>query len=109
MVAVSTYREQSGFMGPWANGGKGVKKHYLGLRFDINGETHFGWARLNVSVQPTNVTATLTGYAYETITNKPIITGKTKGPDVITLEPGSLGRLARGASDWHRRVPAPRH
>ena len=27
-----------------------------------------------------------------------IITGKTKGPDVITLEPASLGHLAAGAS-----------
>ena len=44
-------------------------------------------------------TATLTGYAYETVANKPIITGKTKGPDVITMQPdirpGSLGGLAR--------------
>jgi hypothetical protein len=40
----------------------------------------------------------LTGYAYETIPNKPIIAGKTKGPDVFTVQPGSLGHLARGAS-----------
>jgi hypothetical protein len=44
------------------------------------------------------IQATLTGYAYETIPNKPIITGKIKGPDVITLEPATLGRLAQGAS-----------
>jgi hypothetical protein len=43
------------------------------------------------------VRALLTGYAYETIPNKPIITGKTKGPDAITLAPGSLGALAAGA------------
>ena len=36
-------------------------------------------------------------YAYETVSNKPIIAGKTKDPDVITLEPGSLGGLAAGA------------
>jgi hypothetical protein len=48
-----------------------------------------------VSKWPLN--ATLTGYAYETVPNKPIIAGKTKGPDVITLEPGSLGRLAQGS------------
>ena len=40
----------------------------------------------------------LTGYAYETIPNKLIITGKTKGPDVITAQPGSLGHLAQGAA-----------
>ena len=40
----------------------------------------------------------LTGYAYETIPNKPIIAGKTKGPDVVTISPASLGHLAAGAS-----------
>jgi hypothetical protein len=40
----------------------------------------------------------LSGYAYETIANKAIIAGKTKGPDVITVQPGSLGRLAQGSS-----------
>jgi len=44
------------------------------------------------------VSATLTGYAYETIPGKAIITGKTHGPDVITLQDASLGHLARGAS-----------
>ena len=70
----------------------------MGLRFDIKGQSHYGWAHLqNVTV----VGGTLTGYAYETIPNKPIITGKTKGPDVITLEPGSLGALAAGAARLH--------
>ena len=32
----------------WANGGKGVKNRYLGLKFQIKGKTHFGWARLTV-------------------------------------------------------------
>jgi len=36
------------------------------------------------------IRATLTGYAYETIPNKPIIAGKTKGP--ATLERLALGR-----------------
>jgi hypothetical protein len=87
------------FLWPWANGGKGVKNRYLGLKFPINGKTHFGWARLNVEVtgQPA-ITATLTGYAYETVPNKPIIAGKTHGKDVVTVEPTSLGALAAGAS-----------
>jgi hypothetical protein len=40
----------------------------------------------------------LSGYAYETIPNKAIIAGKTIGRDVITVQPGSLGHLAAGAS-----------
>jgi hypothetical protein len=60
--------------------------------------------RLSVKAVPV-ITATLTGYAYETIPNKPIIAGKTKGPDVITVQPGTLGHLAAGASaisGWRR-------
>jgi len=92
---------RSGFQGPWAKHGKGVKDRYLGLRFAINGKTHYGWARLNVKIGydiGVYIKATLTGYAYETVPNKAIITGKTKGPDVVTAEPASLGHLARGSS-----------
>jgi len=91
----------AGFLGPWANGGKGVQNRYLGVEFKISGQTHYGWARLSVSMDRGRlhiIVAHLTGYAYETIPNKPIIAGKTKGPDVITVEPGSLGALAAGAA-----------
>jgi len=81
--------------GSWAD----VKNRYLGLRFIIKGETHFGWARLNVACNlGSKKIGLLTGYAYETVPNKPIIAGRTKGPDVITDQPASLGQLARGAS-----------
>ncbi len=63
--------------GSWVN----VKNRYLGLKFKISGKTHYGWARLNVVLQNLTITATLTGYAYETIPNRPIIAGKTKGTD----------------------------
>jgi hypothetical protein len=56
------------------------------------------FSRLNVTLKRGQIAATRTGYAYETIPNKPIITGKTKGPDVITLDPATLGHLAVGAS-----------
>jgi hypothetical protein len=80
--------------GNWPN----VRNRYLGLKFQIDKKTHYGWARLSVktSKKPLLTTGALTGYAYETIPNKPIIAGKTKGPDVITLKPGSLGPLAQG-------------
>jgi len=84
------------FLGFWANDGKGLSNRYLGLQFAIKGHLHYGWARVNVS--KFRFAATLNGYAYETIPDKPIITGKTKGPDVITLEPSSLGRLAQGSA-----------
>ncbi len=95
-MAVYSCSTACGYLrGPWAFDGNG----YLGLRFKIGKQIHYGWARLTVQeLGDYKFKATLTGYAYETIPNKPIITGHTKGPDVITLEPGSLGALAAGVS-----------
>jgi hypothetical protein len=100
--------------GKWVN----VTNHYLGFRFQIKGKTHYGWARLTVQVNKTLVTSKLTGYAYETVPNKPITAGKTKGtdemasigsPDASLTRPlrqaRSLGLLAMGASGfsiWRR-------
>jgi hypothetical protein len=92
MVANFGYSSCSGF-GSWCD----VKNRYLGLEFKSHGKTHYGWARLSVQAHP-GITATLTGYAYETVPNKPIIAGKIHGKDVITLRDASLGHLARGAS-----------
>jgi hypothetical protein len=78
---------------------------YLGLKFLIKGKIHFGWARFGKIHSGHQVpSAELTGYAYETIPNKPIITGKTTGSDIITPQPVSLGRLATGASAFPVRV-----
>jgi hypothetical protein len=97
-----------------------VKNRYVGLEFVVKGKRHFGWARLSVSCttaqrQPTGV---LTGYAYETIPNKAIVTGKTKGPDdeggveqvssasaASSREAATVGFLALGAPGlcvWRR-------
>jgi hypothetical protein len=99
------------FHGPWAN----VKDRYLGFKFQIDGETHYGWARLSVGgTEP--LAAKLTGYAYETIPDTPIVAGKTSGADdaspAAIMQPASqassatLGALALGAaptSPWRRR------
>ncbi len=87
--------ERRYYFGPWENNGKGVKNRYLGFKFLINGKYHYGWARITFR-HP--VDAILTGYAYETVANKPIVTGQTKESDVITVQPATLGHLARGAS-----------
>jgi hypothetical protein len=104
-----------GSVGQWFN----VSDRYLGLKFAIKGKLHYGWARLSVIVGGGHITAALTGYAYETIPNKPIIAGKTKGTDEIGIEAqasaaafsapspklATLGFLALGApglSIWRR-------
>jgi hypothetical protein len=96
-----SHRNTSGslFSGYWVNGDNGVKNRYLGLKFSINGNIHYGWARLNLAVNHGRpyITATLTGFAYETGANKPIVTGRTKGPDV-RVERLTLGDLARGVA-----------
>jgi hypothetical protein len=102
------------YVGQWLN----VKNRYLGLKFHISGKTHFGWARLSVVSTKISITsATLTGYAFETIPGKPIIAGQTKGSDDPSVEesnampgkpisePAALGALAMGApglSIWRR-------
>jgi hypothetical protein len=127
-------------LGPWAGeGDKGVTNRYLGLKFVIDGEVHYGWARLSVTVgherQFGDVSGTLTGYAYETIPDKPIIAGRITGADVITVpsgqeqepeesvgqsgpadfeqpaqNPATLGMLARGSGAlplWRQKRSAP--
>jgi hypothetical protein len=100
------------FFGPWAN----ATNRYLGLKFVINGQIHYGWARLTVPDYIHGQQVVLTGYAYETIPNKPIISGKTSGSlaahaggptEVLPLShlPASLCLLARGADGlaiWRR-------
>ena len=101
-LMASAASPSSWLAGYWANSGKGVKNRYLGLQFLINGKIHYGWARLNVTVrqygQGHTIAAVLTGYAYETIPNKPIIAGRTHGG-------ASLGALAAGASGIHTQGP----
>jgi hypothetical protein len=101
-------------LGPWAN----VANRYLGFKFLIDGQIHYGWARLSVSKYVRNVE--LTGYAYETTPNTKIIEGHTSGPekassltpsDVLApvRQPATLGMLARGAEVieiWRREEGA---
>jgi hypothetical protein len=107
------------WFGQWANGGKGLKNRYLGIKFTINGEFHYGWARISVSVSGHQATSVLSGYAYETIPGKAIIAGATESSDdesnieqpnpasLVAPAPGAatLGSLALGAhgsSIWRR-------
>ncbi|MFZ0772429.1 MAG: hypothetical protein WCA49_19515 [Candidatus Sulfotelmatobacter sp.] len=87
--------------GPWL----GIQNEYMGFEFNIKGAAHFGWARFSVTDKGA---ITLTGYAYETVSLKPIVTGDTTGSDdedsvdqpepaAASPQPSGLGRLALGA------------
>jgi hypothetical protein len=56
---------------------------YLGLEFQINGQTHYGWAQVNIyayySYLRHVMRTTLVGFAYETIPGQAIKTGQTSG------------------------------
>ena len=75
----------------------GTSDKYLGVRFDIGGNTHYGWIQVQV---PADVTfATITGYAYEDVADAQITAGAIP-------EPGSLALLAIGAAGlaaWRKK------
>jgi hypothetical protein len=87
--------------GPWGRDGTG----YLGLEFQIGGQTHYGWAALTVSLEQEKgigpYDEVLTGYAYDTVANQALTAGQGQTP-----EPGTLGLLALGSLGlgfWRRR------
>jgi len=85
---------------------------FLGVRFRISGEDHYGWVRMSIRLYPMkhSIGVLLTGYAYETEPNKPIRAGDTgqnevdEGPTSqmfsapATRQQPTLGALALGAS-----------
>jgi len=101
-----TFRGATHLYGNW----KGNPHNgYLGVKFLINGETHFGWVRLSVtSTFPLNTY--ITGYAYETVAGKKILAGippKQATPEIGENQTSgpSLGMLALGTGGlplWRR-------
>jgi hypothetical protein len=91
---------QASDLGPWAGKGNGVTDRYLGLKFVIDGEVHYGWARVSVTLgqhrEFGDVSGTLTGYAYETEPGEPVIAGQSTGVDEPMAQPETLGGLAAG-------------
>jgi hypothetical protein len=115
------------FVGRWVD----LTHRYLGLEFVIDGQTHYGWARLNVRVHGFSIQAILNGYAYETVPGKMIRTGRTSDseddPEFVpesgstedsspkaeserpSLRRNILGQLALGAQGltlWRREEDA---
>lgn len=95
------------------NWGGNPQNRYLGVKFMIQGKTHYGWIRLTVITEPRNLTATITGYAYETVPNKAITAGtgaspaseikannQTQRPDAVSL--GMLALGTDGLAIWRR-------
>lgn len=100
-ATVGWLAEAAGFTGSQWAGAVPNNTGYLGLRFKIGPNDHFGWIRLTVN--PNNVAApraiTIHEYAYESIPGASITAGQ------IVPEPGGLGLLALGSIGLaaHRR------
>lgn len=102
------------------NWGGNPRNRFLGVRFLINGNTHYGWIRLTVTTDPRGLSATITGYAYETVPNKRITAGagaspasetkvsnSTQRPDAVSL--GMLALGADGLTLWRREATSRLH
>ncbi len=90
---------------------------FLALQFSVNGQVHYGWARISASLKGNLITAMLTGYAYETTPNMAIKAGD-RGPtspepslEAVPKEAGpSLAMLSLGAQGldiWRPRKVTP--
>lgn len=106
-----------GFWEPGTVGG------FLGIRFRVGSETHYGWARFNTIIGPPRkgIGVMLTGYAYETQHDTPIRAGDTgsdapeENPDPTSemfpapkpeAKQAGLGALALGAGGLALLRPA---
>lgn len=66
------------------------RDRYLGLQFQIDGETHYGWARLSFrDNSATIMRAHISGFAYETTPNQPIRAGQTENDNASAGTPES--------------------
>jgi hypothetical protein len=88
-----------GFMLSWYSTGPwlGLKDRYLGFEFYIDGQKHYGWARLSMQDFFCYLCiGRILGYAYETVPGKPIVAGDEGNTTDASVEP-TLGALALGA------------
>jgi hypothetical protein len=56
-----------------------VETAYLGLKFLVNGQVHYGWARIKFIAPGGYAGASIAGYAYESVPNQPIVVGRISG------------------------------
>lgn len=121
MVSCKSDLHSGGYRGgQWIN----TNNRFLGFSFKINGQTHFGWARISVKqLTFCKSTGILTGYAYETVAGRAILAGQTTGDAEVSRTSASvpadrdnpvtnastLGGLAIGAPGltlWRREEKA---
>ena len=86
------------YVGSWGF----VKHRFLGIKFLINGETHFGWVGFRSVDGVSQFTVSLAGWAYETEPNKTIVAGDV-GTSSPVVHPTSLEILSFGHNAIEQR------
>jgi hypothetical protein len=102
------FAQRGGSLGVWGKGTSG----FLGLKFQIDGQTHYGWAQISIfTTEPFR--GMVMGYAYNTVPDEPIRAGQTSEESFIgemAPQPATLGLLALGAPGvdiWRPRKREP--
>jgi hypothetical protein len=100
MASCDVFRGRVSSEGNWVN----VTNRYLGVKFQISGEIHYGWIRMTEHCN----NGTITGYAYETVPDQPLDAGvlpfandgklSPKAPLPSSPKQATLGALATGAA-----------
>ena len=96
-LALTSFNGSGRTSGTWQD----VEFAYVGLKFLINGQVHYGWARIKFPYPGGIHFPSIYGYAYESTPNQPIVTGQISGAAQSTTgasAPAGLGMLAVGAS-----------
>ena len=68
-----------GIAGYW----KGADHEYMGIRFDVAGDIHYGW--IEMSVSDTYELATIHSWAYNTVPGEGLVAGVVPEPSTIAL------------------------
>ena len=80
---------------------------FLGLRLSLDGNTYYGWARVDVKTAGAALYVELLDYAYQNTPNMPILAGQG-----IQKTEGTLGALAFGADGialWRKPSDSKQH
>ncbi len=82
------------------SGGEFLNKDskFLGLKFELDGKTYYGWARFTVKSHDYRISYELIDFAYQTTPGVPIYAGEGIGANKEASAAGTLGALAFGDS-----------
>ncbi len=62
-----------------------IGDRYIGVKFLIGANIHYGWVLVNLTSTPSPATMTIKSYAYESLPNTPILAGDTGASQVVLV------------------------